>query len=376
MNKKNNEKRKICCVFNYNPQYRFPIYNKMAEEFDCDFFFGDSVFQPLKQFDATKLKGFKGFLKAKKTKFKGHVWHSNISNIFNKEYTHFILTGSPAYIVNWLIILYAFFTGKKVYLWTHGEKCIIEKFFSRMYLKCFYKSVTGIFMYNKYNCQYMELLGCKKEKLHIIHNSLDTNLQSRLYNTLKPTDIYKKHFGNDNPTIIYIGRIQKVKKIEQILDAMKILDDNGKKINLVIVGANVDNNFIENEIDKNRLTDRVWLYGPCFDENINSELIYNADVCVSPGNIGLTCIHVLSYGTPVITNDNFNTQMPEFEAVIDGGTGTFFKEGNTHDLANKIDIWVSKTEDEKAKCREIARKTIIDSWSVDYQIKLLSQVLA
>ena len=57
---------KICCVFNYNPLYRLPIYSAMDKEFDCDFYFGDTVFQPMKAFDAEELKGFKGYLKTKR----------------------------------------------------------------------------------------------------------------------------------------------------------------------------------------------------------------------------------------------------------------------------------------------------------------------
>lgn len=366
---------KVCCVFNYNPLYRYPIYSAMAENFDCDFYFGDTVFQPLKAFDATTLKGFQHFIKAKKTGIKAFVWHSNIKDIFNKKYTHFILTGESALLVNWLIILYAKLTGKKVYIWTHGEKNIITKRRTKWMMQAFYKSLTGILMYNRYNCKYMEALGCKKERLFVIHNSLDSAVQTKLYQSLKPSNIYQSYFGNSNPTIIYIGRIQRVKKVDMILDAMKLLEQQGQMVNLVVVGSNVDDDSFEKRVKELNLSDRVWMYGPCFDEHTNSELIYNASVCVSPGNIGLTCIHVLSYGTPVITNNNFNTQMPEFEAVIDGKTGSFFSENDIEDLSKKIAHWTSITEHQRADCRSIARQTIEQEWSVDYQIILLKKVL-
>lgn len=366
---------KVCCVFNYNPLYRYPIYSAMAENFDCDFYFGDTVFQPLKSFDATTLKGFRHFVYAKKVGFKAFVWHSKIKDIFRKEYTHYILTGDVTMLVNWLIILYAKLTGKKVYVWTHGAKDIIQKRGTRYLMQAFYRPLSGILMYNRYNCQYMEALGCKKERLFVIHNSLDSSTQTNIYQTLTPSDIYHKHFGNSNPTVLYIGRIQRVKKVDMILEAMKLLEQQGKYVNLVVVGANVDDDSFEKRIDELKLSDRVWMYGACFDEQTNSELIYNAAACVSPGNIGLTCIHVLSYGTPVITNDNFNTQMPEFEAVVDGKTGAFFRENDVEDLANKIIYWTSITEQQRDECRLIARQTIEQVWSVDYQINLLKKVL-
>lgn len=366
---------KVCCVFNYNPLYRYPIYSAMAEKFDCDFFFGDTVFQPLKAFDANSLKGFRGFIKAKKTGIRGYIWHSNISQIFDRKYTHYVLTGETALIVNWLIILYAKIFRKKVFLWSHGVKTSNLRLKSKLLLRAFFSHVTGVLMYNRYNCQFMKMIGCKEERLHVIHNSLDTSKQSAIYERLSSSDIYTRHFGNDNPTLIYIGRIQRVKKTEQILDAMALLKKKGVFLNLVVVGDNVDDDTFSKKMNDYQLQDNVWMYGACFDEVKNSEFIYNAAVCVSPGNVGLTCIHVLSYGTPVITNNNFSTQMPEYEAIVEGKTGDFFEEDNVEDLANKIERWVSLSSEQREACRNIARTTILDEWSVDYQVNLLSKVL-
>lgn len=365
---------KVCCVFNYNPLYRLPIYRAMDKEFDCDFYFGDTVFQPMKSFDPKELKGFKGYIKAKR--IRSFVWHSGISGIFNKNYTHYIIGGNPGLIVTWLILLYAKITGKKVFLWTHGIKQDNLSFKERLMSKLYFKTSTGILMYNSYFCKNMTKIGCKKEKLHIIHNSLDTALQTALYKTLYPSNIFREHFKNDSPTILYIGRIQRVKKTEQILDAMSVLRSRGTDLNLVVIGSNVDDDIFEAKMKEYGLEKRVWMYGPCFEEEKNAELIYNASVCVSPGNVGLTCMHALSYGTPVVTNDNFRMQMPEFEAIIDGKTGSFFHEDNIEDLAENIRRWVMLSDEKRDECRRIARKTIVDEWSVDYQIKLLTKLLS
>ena len=364
---------KICCVFNYNPSYRLPIYSAMDKEFDCDFYFGDTVFQPLKSFDPTELKGFKGFMKTKR--IKSYFWHSGISKIFSKKYTHYIVTGSVSLLVTWLILFYAKLTGKKVYLWAHGIKNETITLKENIIFKLFFKRATGILMYNSYFCKNMTKIGCKKERLHVIHNSLDTELQTSIYSGLSQSDIYKKYFKNDNPTILYIGRIQRVKKTEQILEAMHILKQRGIELNLVVIGSNVDDDVFEKKMYEYELEKNVWMYGPCFDEEKNAELIYNAKVCVSPGNVGLTCMHVLSYGTPVITNNNFSKQMPEFEAIIEGKTGSFFQEDDVDDLAKHIQNWVLLPDEERQECRSIARKSIIEDWSVDYQINLLKNIL-
>ena len=364
---------KICCVFNYNSHYREPIYKSMSENFDCDFFFGDNVFTPIKRFDATELKGFRGYLKA--SRIGKIIFHSGIRRIFSLKYTHYIITGEDLIFTNWLIILFARLTGRKVYAWAHGVKSDKLKLKTRIAQKMFFLPLSGVFMYNEYFCKYMTKLGCRKEKLHVIHNSLDTELQTGIYNTLQPCDIYRQHFGNDYPTIIYIGRIQKVKKTAMILEAMHELAQQGIRTNLVVVGKNVDDSDFEQKITEYGLEQNVWLYGPCFDEQKNGELIYNADVCVSPGNVGLTSIHSLTYGTPVVTNDNFNTQMPEFEAITEGVTGSFFIENDIKSLAESIKPWLGVPAEKREETRKAARAEIEKNWSVQSQIDVLKKEL-
>lgn len=365
---------KICCVFNYNPLYRFPIYDAMSKVFECDFFFGDSVFAPLKQFEASSLKGFKGYLKAEK-KRKGFIWFRGITKTLKYQYDSYILTGDAHLIANWIIVVYAKLFGKKVYCWCHGLKSNKGGSFVRWFAKPFYKSMDGIFLYNNYNKQFMLPLGIKESKLYTIHNSLNTKVQTDLYNCIKPTKIYQEHFGNTDPVVIFIGRIQKRMKVQYLIEAADLLMKKGRKLNIVLVGAYMDGDNIEQLVNEKGMQETVWFYGPSFDETINSELIYNADVCVAPGTIGLTAIHSLSYGTPVITHNNFSDIGPEFEAIIPGKTGDFFVENDIQDLAMHLEKWISLSNCEREEVRIIARETVLNNWSVQSQIELLKQVL-
>lgn len=366
---------KLCCLFNYNPLYRFPIYKAISVGFDSDFYFGDTVFEPLKQFDEKLLNGFKKYMKAKKIMGGKYIWFEGVSSVFKREYTHYIVTGSPSYIANWMIIVYAKLFGKKVYTWGHGptSKIITKK--SRFLTRLFYKGLTGIFLYNNHSRQFLEEVGIDSDKIHIIYNSLDSDLQTKYYNSQPQSDIYRKHFCNNYPTVIYIGRIQKRKKLDQLVNAVHKLKGKGCILNLVIVGASTDDDTISKLVDSLGINNQVWFYGPSFNEETNAELLYNADVCVSPGNVGLTCIHSLSYGTPVITNDNFETQMPEYEAIIDGVTGSFFKENDIEDLMAKIQEWVSLPIERRDSIRCVARETIEKNWSVAAQMKTLKASL-
>ena len=124
-----------------------------------------------------------------------------------------------------------------------------------------------------------------------------------------------------------------------------------------------------------KLKGQVWFYGACYDEYQLAQLIYDADLCVSPGNVGLTAIHVMMYGCPVITNDDFDHQMPEFEAIQKGRTGEFFKNGDVQSLADTIYSWLHSHSYQRDSIRLTCYKEIDEKWNPYYQMKVIKTVL-
>jgi glycosyltransferase involved in cell wall biosynthesis len=79
--------------------------------------------------------------------------------------------------------------------------------------------------------------------------------------------------------------------------------------------------------------------GACYDEAVIAKLFKASDLTVSPGKVGLTAMHSMAYGTPVISHGNFDHQMPEVEAIVPGITGDVFSENSSEDLARVISTW-------------------------------------
>ena len=164
-------------------------------------------------------------------------------------------------------------------------------------------------------------------------------------------------------------------KVEMLIEAIARLKQQNILVNAVIVGAYMDGVDIAQMVKDYNLEEQVWMYGPSFEESINSELLYNADVCVTPGTVGLTAIHSLSYGTPCITHSNHSATGPEFEAIKEGVTGSFFVENDIESLVTSIKLWINKSEEERNEIRIRAREEIKNNWSIESQINLLSKVL-
>ena len=104
-------------------------------------------------------------------------------------------------------------------------------------------------------------------------------------------------------------------------------------------------------------------------------MIYNADLCVSPGNIGLTAMHALVFGTPATTHDDFPHQMPEFEAIREGVTGTFFKYNDVESLANSISRWFAENGNKREEVRRACMKEIDENWTPQFQLSVLKKYL-
>ena len=67
--------------------------------------------------------------------------------------------------------------------------------------------------------------------------------------------------------------------------------------------------------------------------------------------------------------------MPEFESIVEGETGSLFKENDIEDLVEKIKYWCCLNKEQRTHTRDIARQLILSEWSVDYQIQILKSLL-
>lgn len=286
---------KICFLLNYASHYRSPIYKLINDNLACDFYFGDQLNTPIKKLDYKQLSNFKREFKRINIIANFYWLKGSVSSVFNK-YDVFVLTGEPYCLSNWLLMLYCKIFKKRTYLWGHGWYGR-EKWLTIMIKKMFYKLSNGLFLYGDYAKGLMLEEGFEDHKLIPIYNSLDYDKQLKIREALEITDIYKNYFNNEYPTIIYVGRIQKSKRIDLVFHAMEELDKQGINVNFVIVGDNVDIDLSADFSLNKQLRRYIWLYGACYDEDKLGELFYNAAVCVSPGNVGLTAVHSLSFGT-------------------------------------------------------------------------------
>ena len=363
---------KVCFFNQSSVHYRKNIFMLMDQELGIDFYFGDSRKQgAIKELDTSCLKHFKGYFH--NIGFGPLYWQNGAIRLLWSDYTDLFTTATHYCLSAWVVLLLAPMFGKRVYLWSHGaygNERGIKKWLTVWKMK----RATGSLLYGNYAKRVLTGWGVPEEKLHVFYNSLAYDEEMEVRKTLTASAFYQDHFHNGLPNLVFIGRLTAVKKLDMILQAMSLLRDRGMRVNMTYVGDGPKKAELEALAEQLGLQENVWFYGPCYEEKQIAQIIYNADLCVSPGDVGLTAMHAMTFGTPVVSHNNFCHQMPEFEAIEEGKTGSFFAENDVESMACCIQSWFANGLD-----RELVRKNcyeVIDSrYNPHRQVEMIRKVI-
>jgi len=374
--------KKVLIVYHYFAHYRLPIIKELAKDPDINYTFisGRTTNHDIKIISNSEMIENKVIWKEINNIWlfkKKFLWQSGLIRecLFGK-YDSIIFLGTPYFLSTWFAAILVRLQGKLVYFWTHAT---VRNNSRDMLKTLFFKLANGLFLYGNWAKNRLISLGFNPEKLHVIYNSLDYETQILVREKLTSTMLLQKKkelFKNyDLPVLIFIGRIISRKKLDELIDACEKMHQLGMPINLLFVGDGDDRSRLGMLSESKNLQDYIVFYGETYNETELAPLIALSDVCVSPGEVGLTAIHSLTYGTPIITHDNPYEQGPEFEIITPGCTGMFFEYGKVESLVNVITEWLrnnsSKREQVRSNCYEIVEKF----YNPAYQAKVIKSVI-
>ena len=355
--------KKVFYLTNIFPLYRESIWRLLRDEkkYDFHFFFSN---QDLSGIKSNNSSHHNKYHEIKNHFFLGRlIWQSKfLKKLISNKPDILILLGEMNIISNWILAIFGRLFRTKVYYWGHGIYGN-ESFLKRLFRILFLKLASGHILYGEWAKTKLIHNGFDKEKLHVVYNSLNYDSQKKHFEKLLKKKKEIKVFK-----LIFVGRLTKTKKIDQLLIALRKIS-NQIKFELNIVGDGYEKSYLihlKNELGLSNIN----FLGPIYDEQIISELIFNSNVCVSPGNIGLTAMHSLSYGTPVITHNDFKNQMPEAESITENINGLFFKKDYIEDLAEKI-LKSSEIKFDK----HIVRSVIDEKYNPNFQKKIFDNLI-
>lgn len=376
--------KNIFLFINIASHYRSCLWLKLLQssDFNSKFVFGGSGTSGIKTIDFDRkvfLNYSDRFLKVKNIWIGSRIliWQTGIIMFCIKSKMNVaFFTGEMYCLSTWIAALICRIRKIQVVFWGHGlygnegqVKLFIRNIFNRL--------ADKHLLYERRAKKLMVDQGFKNCNLYVVFNSLDYEFHRKLRQKIDPVSKSEVFSFFDNfsvPVIVFIGRLTSLKRLDILIDSMIHLNNESLFANLIIIGDGSERNKLE-EIAK-RGVDDGWLYftGSFYDEELIGQYLGKADLCVSPGNVGLTAIHSLSFGTPVATHSNLANQMPEVEAIIDGYNGFLFKENDVDDLTSKIKDWLQNNTD-REELRERCFEVVDAYFNPSYQMSVFNRLI-
>jgi len=165
--------------------------------------------------------------------------------------------------------------------------------------------------------------GLDRKRLTVIENGIDTDRYCPDSSTAR-----------DDSLLLYVGRLKKYKRVDAVLEAMSIIEKNGRALRLAVVGTGDDLPRLKKKTRRLGLEGRVDFVGFA-DEGEKIGLLRKAAVFVNPSEKegwGITNIEAAACGTPVVANNAPGLR----DSVIDNETGLLYDENDVSSLASSI----------------------------------------
>src|SRR6266498_177234 len=269
------------------------------------------------------------------------------------QYDAFIFEGSFTHPFTWLAMWIARARKKRVLLYTHGWNRRDTNDITRYLRLAFYRQADSLLLYGHKARSIGYSLGIAPEKMYIVYNSLDYHQMVALRNSISRaqlTNIRGKLFGNAQlPVVIYVGRLIISKHVDQLVEACSRIISSGHPLGLIVVGGGPELESLKSKASQ--LNVPASFTGTLYEEKELSLLVSASNVMAVPGYLGLSSIHAMTYGTPVITNDDFDQHMSEVETIIPEKTGAFFHQNDLDSLVEGLIPFVNDP-DTRAHYRE------------------------
>ena len=371
------ERRRVAVVYHFFAHYRAAIMQTLLASETIDYFLVSDLDEPNNEIEAWQPPKDRWRWSPCLKLGANLIWQKGLLRLATQPRTDVIIfLGNANYLSTWCSAALARLLGKRVLFWTHGW-VRDERGLKRLVRNSFYRLAHGLLLYGNRARAIGLRNGFSQENLYVIYNSLNYPQQRKLRETIgrsRLTSIRSRFFNDPaSPVMICTGRLNKLKRIDLLLEAMSLLRDEGLNTSLLLVGEGPERSALKEMAFDRGLS--VYFFGACYEEERLAELIMSSNLTVSPGQVGLTAMHSLAYGVPVVTHDDVHNQMPESESIVPGKTGDLFRHGGVVDLAKVLKRWVHRPWPD-ATSRQECIAIIEKFYNPQYQANIISRAVA
>lgn len=368
--------KRVSVIYHHFPHYRAPVMRALAnsKKYQYDFYGCIKDYEGIKAYKGDEL------VEINPISFdfdeKGKMDISGYDQAISNKYDATIIIGNINMLGTWKAQKRAKKNGLKTLYWAHGwlKK---ENFIKSKIRNYYFNKVDKVLTYGLRAKNIAASTGFNPDKIQVIWNSLDFLQQTEYfdkYKNISRVDLrHNIRMPKDKIMLLTISRVTDICHYEWLIEAVSYLkQDKNLDCEIWMIGEGPALNGLI-ELAKNKNV-KLNCQGALYDEDVIAQHIMSADLVVSPGKLGLTGMHALAYGTPVVTHGDFDLQMPEVEAVIEGESGIFFKYGDYLDLANKIYDFLPKIKS-YTSVRAVCRSSLVGRFTPEDQARLIDEAI-
>lgn len=312
---------RIALFTDQGAHYRFPVFRAIAEscpdDVAIDFFIPENDSKGLHVLDEVNSELRCSRIKNISLGHRLFYQSGVVSAILRGRYDVIVLWGGATILSNWFALVAAKIRNVRIVFWGHGfygnEGAVKLAFRS-----FFYRFADSNFLYGKH-AQRILSERLPDANSEVIYNSLDVD---RIRDCAESARQQSMGYKWD---LIYVGRLTTIKRLDLLIDAVAILQKQGRSLKVLMVGEGEVQSVLMSRASSMSVSDCFEWVGACYEEQRLSDYFSESRFCVSPGNIGLMAMHALYNNTPIITHGDLTNQMPEAEAVQHGENGFLFQ---------------------------------------------------
>jgi glycosyltransferase involved in cell wall biosynthesis len=177
--------------------------------------------------------------------------------------------------------------------------------------------------------------------------------------------------GAGEPLLVAVGRLDKLKGYDTLVDAFRIVGSRRRDVRLVIVGEGPERRAIEARVAGAGLADSVHLVGAAGDVvsylRAADLFVLASDTEGMPG----AALEAMAVGLPVVATAVGGTP----EVIVDGETGLLVAPGDPAALASAV-IRLLDRRDLAARLGRSARERVVERYSISRALDLTEAMYA
>ncbi len=322
------------------PKYRVPVFRELASRPGIDLHFFYASDEPVQNVEPSGFRGtpITSSIVLSKPRL---LWRQAQLDLIDPSRFDVVMAGwNTRYLSLIPSLLKCRRRGIPSVLWGHGYSKR-ERFSKRFIRDATGNLATAVLFYGEAaRKRFVERNG-REFRAFVAPNALDqTEIQrarSRWLADPAALQRFKReHSLEHGPVLAFVSRLSPENRADLLLRAGAKLLPAFPHLRIAIVGSGIEEANLRRVAADCGMEKQTIFTGAVYEEENLAPWFLSSDLFVYPRNAGLSILHAMGYGLPVITTDFAPSWAPEVDTIKPWMNGMLYRDGSADDLASVI----------------------------------------